>query len=279
MDTLHPKIILVGAGVMGSALLNSMLEGEIDHSDAIVIDPGAEKLDGFRARRVRVFPSIEIASLQRFEEPAVVLLAIKPQSLAAAAPALAQLLRPGDTLISILAGVTIARLTSIVPAGVNVIRAMPSVPARVGMCVTGLAHAPELDPKGDAVAIADGIFRSAGPLVMHIDESMMDAFTAIAGSGPAYVFYLAEALTSAAQDIGFSAPDADKLVRATLLASATLLAQLPGETPGELRAGVTSKGGTTNAACTVLDQRQAGDAFRAAVIAARDRGRELGKLA
>lgn len=273
-----PKLIVIGAGVMGSALLLSALKSLAQARETIAVDPDPKKLEPLRARSVNVFTSIADASTQRTNAPASVLLAIKPQSLATAASDLATLLRPGDALISILAGVTIARLQSIVPTGVHIIRAMPSTPARVNMCVTGLTLGPDVSPTSEAAAFAQSLFRSAGPLVMHIDESMMDAFTAIAGSGPAYVFYLAESLVGAAIDVGFSPADADKLVRATLLASSTLLSQSEGETPAQLRAGVTSKGGTTNAACTELDQRNVMDAFRAAILAARNRGQELGRV-
>ncbi|MBX9737413.1 MAG: pyrroline-5-carboxylate reductase [Phycisphaerales bacterium] len=280
----QPQLIVIGAGVMGSALLLSALDADLlEAASVTAIDPDARKLAPLAARGVRCLDSIE--SLHpphpphplRAAEPSIVLIAIKPQSLPDATHAIATLLRPGDTLISIMAGVTLARLSQLAPVGVGVIRAMPSTPARIGMGVTGLALAPDLGPFHPGVAFADRFFRTAGPTVMRIDESMMDAFTAIAGSGPAYVFYLAEALTIAAQQVGFTPEQADTLVRATLLGSATLLSRSPDQTAAALRASVTSKGGTTNAACTLLDSRDVMDAFTHAIIAARDRGQELGK--
>ncbi len=274
----HSQLIVIGAGVMGSALLLSALDADLlEASSAFAIDPDARKLAPLAARGVRCLASIESLHPLRPAEPSIVLIAIKPQSLPDASAAIAALLRPGDTLISIMAGITLARLAQLAPVGVGVIRAMPSTPARIGMGVTGLALAPDLGPFHPGVTFADRFFRSAGPTVVRLDESMMDAFTAIAGSGPAYVFYLAEALTIAAQKVGFTPEQADTLVRATLLGSATLLSRSPDQTAAALRAGVTSKGGTTNAACALLDSRAVMDAFTHAVIAARDRGQELGK--
>src|SRR5690606_13250813 len=153
-----------------------------------------------------------------------------------------------------------------------VVRAMPNLPARIRQGATAICLGDGAAPGDDDFALA--LFRGIGPLVLRIDESLMDAFTAVAGSGPAYLFYLAEAMTRAATELGFDAPAAREIVKATLAGSASLLAQ-SSESPADLRAAVTSKGGTTEAATTVLDNAGVMNAIVRAITAARDRGREL----
>ena len=148
---------------------------------------------------------------------------------------------------------------------------MPNTPAQLGLGMTAIANDNTPDPTDlDNVRT---LFTSVGEII-EIPESLMDAFTAVAGSGPAYLFYLAEGMMHAAESIGFTKDQADTIVRQTILGSSQLLTQSP-DTPGELRAKVTSKNGTTYAATTTLDQKSVMDAIVAALTAARDRGREL----
>src|SRR5690606_30719943 len=123
-------------------------------------------------------------------------------------------------------------------------------------------------------AFARTLFGAVGETV-DLDEALMDAFTAVAGSGPAYLFYLAEAMARAAEGVGFDAATADRLVRATIVGAAGLLDADRGRPASELRALVTSRGGTTAAATQRLDDAGVAEAFERAIVAARDRGREL----
>jgi pyrroline-5-carboxylate reductase len=198
------------------------------------------------------------------------MLAVKPQVFDVVAPALHARV-DHRVVMSIMAGVGTERIGRAL-GDVRVIRLMPNTPARVGKGITAICLGAGARPGDDA--LARSIFEAVG-VVEPIDESLMNAFTAIAGSGPAYVFYLAEAMTRAGVAIGFDESTAARIVRATIAGAGALL-DASDEDPGALRAAVTSKGGTTAAAIGMLDERDVMDAVVEAGRAARDRGRELG---
>lgn len=149
---------------------------------------------------------------------------------------------------------------------------MPNTPAQVGLGMSAVA--PGLGATAQDVAFAARLLGSCGE-VIETTEDLIDAFTALAGSGPAYVFYLAEAMANAGVALGLTPEHADTAARQTLLGAATLLSDSPDLSASELRARVTSKKGTTQAATDVLDERGLAEIMRAAMTAARDRGREL----
>jgi len=151
---------------------------------------------------------------------------------------------------------------------------MPNLPAKIRQGITALCAGAGTRPGDDS--FAREIFGGVGPMVVTIEESLMDAFTAVAGSGPAYVFYLAEAMIQASVRLGFDEPTARDIVRETIAGAGNLLAD-SAEAPEKLRAAVTSKGGTTEAACKKLDEAGVMPAIVEAIRAARDRGREIGK--
>jgi len=207
---------------------------------------------------------------------AVVLLAVKPQMFEAVGSAWLAAKLPADSLfVSIMAGVTIARIQQQLAAP-RTIRTMPNLPAQVTTGMTAIAAQPGADPHD--LATVERLFSAVGKTV-QIQESLMDAFTAVAGSGPAYVFYLAEAMQQTAVDLGFSPIQADTMVRQTIAGAAKLLSERADTTPANLRASVTSKGGTTAAATATLDAHNVQPAIIAAIKAAAARGAELGKSA
>jgi pyrroline-5-carboxylate reductase len=174
-------------------------------------------------------------------------------------------------VISILAGTPTKVIRQLLGAGA-VVRAMPNTAARIRQSITAISAGSNTAEA--QVAEAERLLGALGPTV-RIDESLMDAFTALAGSGPAYLFYLAEAMTKAALAIGFDASSADQIVRQTLKGAAALLDDARSETPANLRAAVTSKGGTTEAAVRVLDDRAVMQSVVDAITRARDRGQEI----
>lgn len=214
-----------------------------------------------------------------------ILLAIKPQSLPEAAAALRPAIdeRSRDfgppVVMSILAGTPTSTLRAALaapdtdPAGLPVVRIMPNTPARLRKSMTAISAAEGVT--ASHAQFAFDLFSSLGEVV-KIREELMDAFTALAGSGPAYVFYLAEAMMRAAGEVGFDRITADRVVRQTIAGAAALLTE-SSEPPEALRQAVTSKGGTTEAACAALDARGVMDAISAAIQAGRDRGRELAR--
>jgi len=270
-----PVLGVIGGGAMAEAIIGGALDaGALTPDRVAVADPNPERRRVFEARSIRAFePGPGLASWlgDRGGRPHV-LLAVKPQMLPDASAAFAPSLRPIAplTIASILAGVTRAGLAAAFGEGHGYVRLMPNTPAAVRRGVTALARS---DDAADT-SFVHALFEAVG-VVLEMPEPMIDAFTGVAGSGPAYVFYLAEALARAAQDVGFDAATARTLAERTVIGSAELL-RVFDDDAGTLRARVTSKRGTTEAAVGVLDEAGVMDALRRAVAAARDRGRELG---
>ncbi|MAY73479.1 MAG: pyrroline-5-carboxylate reductase [Phycisphaerae bacterium] len=268
-----PSLIVIGGGAMAQAIVFGAAErGILDLERCVVVDPSDDKR--------RLFPNAAgtadeaVNRIRAFEtsQRAEILLAVKPQSLDAVAQAWSAH-ASGRVVISILAGTTVAKLSSAFPSATPV-RVMPNTPAKIGLGMSAIAR-PDVP---ESAATARTIFGAIGD-VIEIDEAIMDAFTALAGSGPAYVFYLAQAMATAGASLGLSPIDADRAARQTILGAASLLSAEPETTAEELRARVTSKGGTTAAATCVLDDVGVLAIVQRAMTAARDRGRELGAQA
>lgn len=278
----HAGVIVIGGGVMGSAIVRSAITtGAVEAARVCVIDPDAGKLEYLRALGVHTLHAQgetvreDLRALRStnagFAGPWLVLFAVKPQHFAAAAATYAPVLRDTDIVLSIMAGITTAQLGASLPG--KVVRAMPNTPAQIGLGVTGVCLGSGVSEADTHDALA--LLSASGPVLRVIPESRMDALTALTGSGPAYVFYLAEALTAAAIKHGFTKDEADELVRGTIRGSAELLTASPKLSPEQLRAAVTSKGGTTQAACETLDALGVGEAFVKAVEAGTRRAGEL----
>ncbi len=260
-------LVLAGAGRMGGALLRGWLAGGLAPAAVHVIDPhlDAETRSIFRDQGVSLGAPSEL--------PAALVLAVKPQTFAATPEAFAALAGPDTLVVSILAGKTLANLRAGVPDAAAIVRAMPNLPAAVGHGASCLAGEPGLTQEQRAVA--QTLLDVVG-LVEWLDESLIDAVTAVSGSGPAYVFLLAECLAEAGVEAGLPADIAARLARATVEGAGALLAASPDSTPGRLRESVTSPGGTTAAALDIL---RAADGMapllRRAVAAAKARAAEL----
>jgi pyrroline-5-carboxylate reductase len=268
---------ILGGGNMASAIVHGAHRAGLFSPDQFVIaEPDAAKRDAFSRHHIATVPHAS-GLAPYLDEATQLVLAVKPQALTQAASDCRSLPLQRRIIISILAGATSARIASAFDSAATqcrVIRAMPNTPAQVGQGCTALALGAGAHTGDDAQALR--LFSAIGPLVVRIDESLLDAFTAVAGSGPAYVFFLAEAMAAAARSLGFDAALADQIVRQTIVGSSTLLGASPERTPAQLREAVTSKGGTTEAALSALAQRHVAQAFIDAITAARDRGRQLG---
>lgn len=256
---------LLGGGRMGEALLGGLLDAGTctpDQVAVVEIDPG--RRDHLADR----FPGVHLGATPVPCRGLV--LATKP---ADAAAALAEACSVGvERVLSIAAGVTTAALEAAAGEGVAVVRAMPNTPALVGQGASAIAggrHATEAD-----LAWATEVLGAVG-LVVTVPESALDAVTGLSGSGPAYVFLVAEAMIDAGVNAGLPRSTADQLVRQTLLGAASLLAA-GDQGPEALRAAVTSPGGTTAAGLRVLEERAVRAALIDAVAAATERSRELG---
>jgi pyrroline-5-carboxylate reductase len=266
------QIACLGGGNMGRALLQALLRAGTPATNLAVGEPHA-------ATRVALARELGIAAhasnVAAIQGAQVVILAVKPQEALATLTSLRSVLAARDpVLLSVAAGLRCADLAAASGAQ-RVVRAMPNRPALVGAGATGLFAADNVDTA--ARDLASAVMRAAGTVVWLPDEAMMDAVTALSGSGPAYFFLMAEALAAAGVAQGLSAEIAGKLAIATLQGAGVMAAQSDGDL-ARLRAEVTSKGGTTAAALEILDAPEGLRPLLArAVAAATRRAQELGR--
>jgi pyrroline-5-carboxylate reductase len=268
------EVVSVGGGNMASAIvLGAVSRGALDAGRVVVVDPNAEKRERFARAGVRVCGSL--GELDRdAAEGAAVMLAVKPQVLAEVGPGVGELLgEAGGVVWSILAGARSETVRERCGGLARVVRLMPNTPARIGKGCTALSLGAGAGP-GDA-DLARRVFGAIGAVV-EIAEEQMDAFTAVAGSGPAYVFAMVEALAAAGERAGLDAGVAMAAARQTVIGAAGLMEE-SGEDAAALREAVTSEGGTTAAGLQGLWDAGFASALERGVLAARDRGRELGR--
>lgn len=267
-DVEHRGLVLLGCGKMGSAMLQGWLAQELPGTSVWVLDPypsdWLKSLDGLHL-------NVDLPA-----DPAIVLVAVKPQMMAEALPVLTPLGNGKTLFLSVAAGTPIAAYEAVLGANTPFIRAMPNTPAAIGKGISALignAHATETQ-----MILAEALLSAVGQTLRLQDEAQMDAVTAVSGSGPAYVFHLIETLAAAGAAEGLPAALAMHLAKATV-AGAGALAESSAEAPDQLRVNVTSPGGTTAAALAVLMDDADGfpALLRRAVHAAADRSRELGQ--
>jgi pyrroline-5-carboxylate reductase len=268
LHNLTGTIILCGAGKMGSALLEGWLQAGLASERIAVIEPApAPAIAALGALGIRLNPD-----LTAIEQAAAIVIAVKPQIAAAALPALAPAIGATTVVISIMAGRTLKFLADTLPQARALVRAMPNTPAAIGRGITVAVPRRVSEAQRD---LAHRLLIASGTVEWIADETLMDAVTAVSGSGPAYVFLLAETLAQAGVAVGLPAPLAEKLARETVAGAGELLhrSALPAAT---LRENVTSPGGTTAAALDVL-MRADGlpPLLQEAVAAATERSRKL----
>lgn len=261
------KLGIIGAGNMGMAIVRGVIEAGVLPPQTIVV----ADLDESCRKAAAGLGCRSTADAAEMREAGQILLAVKPQGFAAVAGAIGPLQR-GTVVISIMAGLGSRAIRQALGPLARVVRAMPNTPCRVGAGMTAIAPGDGAEPGDEALAVK--IFAALGRTVI-VHEHHMHAVTGISGSGPAYVFLLAEAMEHAAVSAGLDDVTAGLLVRQTILGAGTLLAE-SAEAPAELRAAVTSPGGTTEAALEVMMDRDWPAIVGDAIAAARDRGAELG---
>ncbi|MFN0012462.1 MAG: pyrroline-5-carboxylate reductase [Phycisphaerales bacterium] len=273
MDT---KWLVIGGGNMGAAVVRGAIAaGTWSAGAVVVVEPDAAKRSEFAGLGVRAAGSAAEAAAQVGAFHAV-LLAVKPQMFAPVAADLRAAWHAAPAhpplVASIMAGITTA-LISRATGMPRVVRAMPNLPATVGAGMAALA--PGAGATEADVAVVERVFASVGRTI-RVDESLIDAFTAVAGSGPAYVLSLCEAMAEAGVRLGLSSEDAALAARQTVIGAGRLL-EASALTPAELRASVTSKGGTTAAALEVLNEAGANEVLARAIGAAARRAAELAR--
>jgi pyrroline-5-carboxylate reductase len=262
-------IVLIGAGKMGSAMLDGWIGLGLDPARVAVIEPQpTPEISALTARGLKLNPDPRAVP-----DPAVIVIAVKPQIAAEVVPAAAPFIGRATVVVSIMAGQRLASLERALPAGSAVVRTMPNTPAAIGRGITVAVGNARVSPSQRD--LAHRLLAAIGAVEWVDDEGLLDAVTAVSGSGPAYVFLLAEALAQAGAAAGLPADLAERLARATVAGSGELLHRAPLDA-ATLRRNVTSPGGTTEAALAVLTGKQGlAPLMEQAVAAATRRSREL----
>ncbi len=256
-------VAIIGAGVMGEALLSGLIRGGHEPSDLMVGEKRPERAVELRKKyAVQVVANTEAAS-----RADTVTLVVKPQDMAEVLTEIAPHLRAGQVLISLAAGITTDYIEKHIPEGIAVIRVMPNTPALVDEGMAAISPGTHCDE--EHLALAERMLSVTGRVV-RVPEKQQDAVTAISGSGPAYLFFVVEAMIEAGVHLGLPRSTATELVVQTVVGSAKLLRET-GEHPTVLRERVTSPGGTTAAAIRQLENHKVRAAFITAMEAARDR--------
>ena len=264
------NVVFIGGGNMADALIGGLIQGGLSVNQLRAVEVNGD------ARR-RLADKHRIACFdapQKAYRPGdVIVLAVKPQQMQEAAR-FSGLKANANLVVSIGAGITLGSLARWLGGHARLVRAMPNAPALIGAGVTGLYALPGVSEAEKKQA--ETILGAVGRTVWIQDESLMDAVTAVSGSGPAYVFWFIEQLANAGEALGLPLEISKKLAIETVLGSAKLAAQ-SAESPAALRERVTSKGGTTEAALAVFDEERLAERFMRAIAAARDRGAALGR--
>jgi pyrroline-5-carboxylate reductase len=259
------RIALVGAGAMGEALLAGWLAAGWSTEDVVIVEPSQQRADDITARH-----GVRAVDLEEASGADVVVLAVKPHQVESVLGSIRNRLGPESVVVSIAAGVPIRQLEELLPDGAAVIRVMPNTPALVGQGMAGVVRGTAATD--GHLATVQGLMDAVGRSTV-IEEKYLDALTSVSGSGPAYLFYVADAMIEAGVHQGLTRAEATELTVQTFVGSAAMLAT--GRAAATLREQVTSPAGTTAAALRVLDERGVRAAFLAAMEACVTRSREM----
>jgi pyrroline-5-carboxylate reductase len=271
------RIAFLGCGSMNEAILTGLLEAGTDPADIVATVRRGERAAELAERHHG------ITAIAGEEEPdnnkdaargsAVVILGVKPLGIADLAREISASISPSTIVISVAAAVSIAQLEAALPAGQPVIRTMPNTPAKLGRGVVSVSPGTNCSP--EQLQLAKDILRGAGTVV-EVPEEQVDALGAISGSGPAYAFYLAEAMAAAGVRLGLD-PELSLLLAKETVAGAGLMLAEPGANPTQLRKAVTSPNGTTERAIATFDERGLPSIIAEGARAAADRSAEITK--
>ena len=266
------KLLLVGCGKMGSALLQGWLNAGLEAAQFFVQEPNPDAA----LADLGVHLNVDTGALQE-AAPSVIILAIKPQLAVDVLPSIALLAAPETLVISLMAGVSINTMSDLLGGEAAFVRTMPNTPAAISAGMTALYASS--DTQDDLKAAAEALLAAVGQTVWLDTEKALDAVTAISGSGPAYLFHMVEALAAAGVNLGLPQDMAAQLAMQTIIGSASMLREDEAD-PRQLRVNVTSPGGTTEAALDVLMGDSGGlvDLMRRATQAAAARAGELAKI-
>ena len=272
----RPTVAFVGAGAMAEALLRGMTKADIVSPETVAM---LNRSGGNRLTELKNKYGVRIPEANRPEEKEmlirdadVVVLAVKPKDAGEVLKQLKDVLRPDQLIVSVVAGLTIATMERLIGRAQPIVRTMPNTSSTIGYGATGLACSPAVSPAQRDWAVQ---MLGAVGIVAVLDENLLDLVTGVSGSGPAYVYYLMEAMIAAGTEGGLSEETAKWLVLQTVLGAARMV-ELTGENPADLRAKVTSPNGTTFAALNTLDAYRFREGIVQAVRNAAARAGEMG---
>lgn len=274
-DNHQPTILFIGAGSMAEAIIRGLVKGPMFAPVRILATTrtNLQKAEELTSRYgIRTGCGLEDTKAF-LKEADIVVLSMKPKDAAAAFDDLNGLLRPEQLLVSVIAGLTISTMAAIVPAGMPIVRTMPNTSSTIGLGATGISFSANVSEEQRKLALS--IFEATG-LTTVVDELLLDTITGISGSGPAYFYYMMEALIGAGVRGGLSDEQARQLTVQTVLGAANMV-EATGENPAELRRKITSPNGTTQAAIDTLNSYQFLEAVRKAAMRSSERARELGE--
>jgi pyrroline-5-carboxylate reductase len=268
------KVCFVGAGAMAEAVLAGMLNNRIIKPGAVSV---TNRSDRFRLDElVYNFGVVADAELkdQSIRQADILILAMKPKDVGAALEDIRVYTHSNQLVISVIAGITTAFISQGLGHDAPVIRTMPNTSAAIGLSATGICRGKTATD--EHVELTRYIFEAIGTVEL-VGEDQLDAITALAGSGPAYIYYLVEAMQEGASQVGLADETSKRLILQTLLGAVHML-QETGEAPSSLREKVTSPGGTTQAGLDVLRSYRFDEAVKSCIMRARDRSKELGHI-
>ena len=260
-------VAVLGGGVMGEALISGLLRGERLPADLLVVERRQERA----AWLTEKYGVEAVGNIDAAKRADTLVLVVKPQDMGALLDELGEHVRPGTLVVSLAAGITTAYVEARIPPGTAVVRVMPNTPALVDEGMAAISPGAHSDE--EHLAQVETMLRAVGRVV-RVPEKHQDAVTAISGSGPAYLFYVVEAMIEAGVLLGLSRATATELSVQTLVGAGKMLRET-GQHPSVLRENVTSPGGTTVAALRELDDHRVRAAFLTAIEAARDRSHAL----
>ena len=261
------QLAIIGAGVMGETLLSGLIRAGRNADELLVGEKRPERAAELEER----YGVAVVGNTEAAQKADTLALVVKPQDMDDLLKEIAPAVRPGQLVVSLAAGITTAFLEARLPEGVAVVRVMPNTPALVDEGMAAISRGSHCDEQH--LVVAESLMDAIGKVV-RVPEKQQDAVTAISGSGPAYIFFVVEAMIEAGVHLGLPRATAAELVVQTVVGSAKLLRET-GEHPTVLREQVTSPAGTTAAAIRELEDHKVRAAFLTALEAARDRSRAL----
>ncbi|MGZ4033331.1 MAG: pyrroline-5-carboxylate reductase [Bacteroidia bacterium] len=265
------KITIIGCGNMGLIYVRAFLKYNIVSKENLLL---AEKNEARKQELLKLdVGQVTVVNDPKIAESDIVIIAVKPQDLSDLAVELKQILEPAKCIISIMAGMKIQRIETLLNNR-NIIRAMPNSPAELGMGMTGFTASKSLSL--EQIRKAENLLATTGRTVFFENEELLDAVTALSGSGPAYFFYLVKHMIEAGKQMGFDEATSAMLVKQTMLGSYHLINNA-NKSLDDLIKAVASKGGTTEAALSVFNDKKVGENLQNGIVKARDRATELSK--